>query len=87
MPGHNNGCCGLSPCLVPSVVDVVSLLSIVALGRNNWLIGLLCRVGYRHIHVALVYRSVCDFFVCKEYSVVSRVSGPLKAGFPLLRHP
>jgi hypothetical protein len=48
---------------VPSVVDVVSLLSIVVLGCNNWLIGLLCRAGYRHLHVALVYRSVCDFSV------------------------
>ena len=49
--GHNNGCCGLSPCFVPSIVDVVSLLSIVALGCNDLLIGLFCRLGCRHLHV------------------------------------
>jgi hypothetical protein len=27
-----------------------------------------------------------DYLMCKESSAVSRVSGPLKAGFPLLRH-
>ena len=32
VPGHNNDCCGPSPCLVPSVVDMVSLWSNVELG-------------------------------------------------------
>jgi hypothetical protein len=35
----------LSPCLAPSVEDVVSLSSIVALGCNNLSIGLLVSGG------------------------------------------
>jgi hypothetical protein len=39
-----------------------------------------CRVGWRG---SQFYLLLIDF-LCKESSVVSRVSGPLKAGFPLL---
>jgi hypothetical protein len=42
----------LSPCLAPSVEDVVTLLSIVALGCNKLLIGLLRWAGCRHLLVA-----------------------------------
>jgi hypothetical protein len=31
---------------------------------------------------SLLYKSVCVLISCKESSAVSRVSGPLKAGFP-----
>jgi hypothetical protein len=33
-----------------------------------------------------IYSLVCVIILCKESSAISRVSGPLKAGFPLLRH-
>jgi hypothetical protein len=66
-------------------VEVVVALDIVVLGSLA-LRGCLCQAGYRHLLVALVFMSVWVMFLCKESSVVSRVSGPLKARFPLLRH-
>jgi hypothetical protein len=49
VPGHNNGCCGLSPCLVPSLVDEGSLLSVVAPRCNNCRLDCLCRAGFSHL--------------------------------------
>jgi hypothetical protein len=73
--------------LAPSIEDVVFHLIIVLPGCLISCLVCLRRAGCRHLHVALVYKFVCViFFLCKESSVVSRVSGPLKAGFPLLRH-
>jgi hypothetical protein len=58
----------------------------VVLGHNHLIIGSVVSGGCRHPEVALGDMSVCVIFLCKESSAVSRVSGPLKAGFPLLRH-
>ena len=77
----------LNPCLAPSVEDVVALFLLLRWAVLICWLDCLCRVGCRHLQVALVDRSMCVIFVsCKESSAVSRVSGPLKAGFPLLWH-
>ena len=49
VPGHNNGCCGLSPCLVFSLVDEGSLLSIDALCCNNCRLDCLCWAGISYL--------------------------------------
>ena len=45
VPGHNNGFCGLSPCLMFCLVEEGSLLSIDALSCNNCRLDCLCRAG------------------------------------------
>jgi hypothetical protein len=49
VPGHNNGGGGLSPCLVPSLVDEGSWLSVVAPRCNICRLDCLCRAGFSHL--------------------------------------
>jgi len=59
----------------------VVLINCVVRGRNHFIAWSVCQAGCRHLHVALVCKSRCVIILCKESNAVSRVSGPLKAGF------